>query len=227
MDSKSQGQTIDVVIGGEQLVLLPEKACWLPQHQALLLADLHLGKVNHFRKSGIAVPAAANDRNTEALIQLLRQWQPARCIFLGDLFHSHYNEEWEVMGQVSGHFAACQFELVLGNHDILSPVQYDRHRIRVHRESLQVGKLLLTHHPVEEHTGGYNLAGHLHPGLPLRGKARQSLTLPCFYFGPRGGLLPAFGAFTGLARIRPEPESRVFVVADGKVLDVSQPREYA
>ena len=73
MDSKSQGQTIDVVIGGEQLVLLPEKACWLPQHQALLLADLHLGKVSHFRKSGIAVPAAANDRNTEALIHLLRQ----------------------------------------------------------------------------------------------------------------------------------------------------------
>lgn len=218
---------LEVEMAGERFTLLPQRACWLPTHNTLVVADFHLGKVNHFRKAGIPVPPAASDRNTEALIHLLQQWKPARCIFLGDLFHSHYNEEWEVMGQLTDHFTNCCFELVPGNHDILSRVQYERHRITVHPEMLGLGNLLLTHHPLEQPAGRYNLAGHVHPGITLRGKGRQSLTLPCFYFGKSGGLLPAFGAFTGLARIRPEPESRVFVVVDGRIMDVSQPREYA
>jgi metallophosphoesterase superfamily enzyme len=46
------------------------------------------------------VPAAANNKNTELLISLLQDTKPDRVIFLGDLFHSHYNEEWEVLGQI-------------------------------------------------------------------------------------------------------------------------------
>jgi metallophosphoesterase superfamily enzyme len=66
----------------------------------------------------------------------------------------------------------------------------------------------------------YNFAGHIHPGVSLRGKGRQALTLPCFYFGTNQAYLPAFGKFTGLARITPCKDDRVYVVAEDKVMPV-------
>lgn len=187
----------------------------------LLVADLHFGKINHFRKSGIAVPPKANERNTELLIDLLNKSKPEKAIFLGDLFHSHYNEEWETLGQVLKHFSACAFELVRGNHDIMSALQYERNKIKVIEGELELGPFVLTHEPLKEKRESfYNLAGHIHPGVSLYGKARQAMTLPCFYFGEHQGILPAFGSFTGVARIHPQKGDKVFVLADGKILKV-------
>ena len=48
---------MDIEILDEQFDLYPQKAIfWRTQH-TLLLSDLHLGKINHFRKAGIPVPA--------------------------------------------------------------------------------------------------------------------------------------------------------------------------
>lgn len=208
-----------VEVLSEAVELLPQKALFLKRWKVLLIADLHFGKINHFRKSGIPVPARANDKNSETLISLLQQTKPERVIFLGDLFHSHYNEEWEVVGQIRKHFSACQFELVLGNHDILSAVQYERHQVKVTLNQLQLGRFLLTHEPLTEVPEGcYNLCGHIHPAVQLRGSGRQSVTLPCFYFGSHQAILPAFGSFTGMARIVPRKEDRIFVIADNKLI---------
>jgi uncharacterized protein len=211
-----------IEVSGEQMILLWQKAIWMPLRKTLLVADLHFGKINHFRMAGIPVPAKANDQNTENLIDLLTEAKPERVIFLGDLFHSHYNEEWSVLGQVLKHFSTCQFELVRGNHDILSQLQYERHRIKVHENHLKLGSLHLTHEPrTTANKKDYNIAAHVHPGIRLVGKGRQALALPCFYFGKDQGILPAFGSFTGLAMLAPKKEDRVFVVADGKVQQVN------
>jgi DNA ligase-associated metallophosphoesterase len=212
---------VRAMVNGNELVLLPQKAVYWEAESTLLLADLHLGKINHFRRSGYPVPPRANDANTTQLIDLLNHFKPNRTLFLGDLFHSHYNQEWEVLGQVVKHFSACSFELILGNHDIMSEVQYQRHQLTVHNE-LRVGNLLLTHEPQEpQQAGCYNLAGHIHPGARLVGGAKQSLTLPCFYFGARQGILPAFGSFTGLYRVPVKRNDLVYVVADGEVVKVA------
>lgn len=209
-----------VEISGEVFELLHHKAIYWPEKKALLLADLHLGKINHFRKSGIPLPSKANDRNIEMLIDLIHLVKPERILCLGDLFHSYYNPEWEVFGEVLRHFDYISFELIIGNHDIMSDWQYERKGIRVHQE-LVIGPFVLTHHPLENVAPGYyNLAGHIHPGVCLFGRGRQALTLPCFYFGRNQALLPAFGVFTGLARIKPQKEDRVFVIVEDKVLDV-------
>lgn len=211
--------TID--IHGHSFELLPQKALYWDSQSTLLVADLHLGKINHFRKSGYPVPPKANEENTTVLIDLLNKYKPKRTLFLGDLFHSHYNEEWEVLGQVTRHFAACSFELIQGNHDIMSSLQYQRHQVHVH-PTLLVDNLLLTHEPMEMiPEGQYNLAGHIHPGARLVGGGKQALTLPCFYFGKRQGILPAFGSFTGLYRMQIKKDDRVFVIAEKKVIDVS------
>lgn len=208
----------------KQLELLPQKAMFIPSANTLLLADLHFGKVNHFRKAGVPVPAKANDKNAADLIDLLQTIKPARVIFLGDLFHSYYNNEWEVVGQILRHFPACTFELVQGNHDIMSPLQYQRYGIEIHRQVLMCEGFALSHEPLD-HPDGYNLAGHVHPGARLRGNGRQSLVLPCFYFGEHGALLPAFGAFTGLQPVRFKKDDTAFVVVEGKVIQVQKTPE--
>jgi DNA ligase-associated metallophosphoesterase len=212
---------MDIEILNEPMQLFPQKAVYWKNREILLLADLHLGKVNHFRKSGFAVPAKANERNVELLVELINLTNPKRIICLGDLFHSHYNPEWEVFGEMVKHFSFISFELVLGNHDIMSERQYERKGIHLHEE-LKIGPFLMTHHPLTEiDADSYNIAGHIHPGIHLRGKGRQSITLPCFYFGERQAYLPAFGSFTGLAIIAPQKQDKVFVVAENKVMPVS------
>lgn len=207
-------------IQNEKISLLPQRAIYWEAKRILLLADLHLGKVNHFRKAGVPVPLKANEKNVEVLIELIQLTKPERVIFLGDLFHSHYNDEWEVFGQVLRNFPEVSFELVVGNHDILSDHQYQKLGITLHQE-LRLDPFLLTHHPLEEYTGDlYNLAGHVHPGARLVGKGKQGLTLPCFHFGKQQGLLPAFGVFTGLARIVPKKEDQVFIIVENKILKV-------
>jgi DNA ligase-associated metallophosphoesterase len=212
---------MDVQILDEQFALCPQKAILWKSQSTLLLSDLHLGKINHFRKAGIPVPSKANDHNLEIFIDLINTCKPSRVVCLGDLFHSHYNDEWEVFGEVVKHFSGIRFELVLGNHDIMGKYQYLRKGITLHN-SLRIGKFILTHHPMNEIPDeSYNIAGHIHPGVSLRGKGRQSMTLPCFYFGNNQAYLPAFGKFTGLAMIAPRKDDKVYIVAENKVMFVS------
>ena len=213
----------EIKIFNETLELWPQKAVLWKKRNLLFIADLHLGKINHFRKSGIPVPSKANDRNLELLIDVLNITKPERVICLGDLFHSHYNPEWEVFGEVVKHFGNISFELVLGNHDIMSRIQYARKGIILH-DTLRLDPFIFTHHPLPEiEMQCYNIAGHIHPGVNLRGKGKQSLTLPCFYFGQCAGLLPAFGMFTGLAKIRPKKEDKIFVIVEDKIMEVNSP----
>jgi hypothetical protein len=54
--------------------------------------------------------------------------------------------------------------------------------------------------------------------VALSGNGR-ALTLPCFYFGRDYALLPAFGEFTGTAVVRPRTGERVFVLAEGEIIE--------
>ena len=67
----------------------------------------------------------------------------------------------------------------------------------------------LCHHP-RPRRGAYVLAGHLHPCVGIGGRAFDHLRLPCFWLGDDVGVLPAFGAFTGMHPIRAGASDRVF-----------------
>jgi metallophosphoesterase superfamily enzyme len=71
--------------------------------------------------------------------------------------------------------------------------------------------------------GRYVLAGHLHPAYRLAGR-RDAVRLPCFWFGAKVGVLPAFGDFTGARAISPAAGDRVFVVAGDRVIAVPERR---
>jgi DNA ligase-associated metallophosphoesterase len=205
----------------EEFLLLPEKAIFWKNYNILLIADLHLGKVSHFRKAGIPVPRSAKRATLDKVEDLLLRYLPSQIMILGDLFHSEYNQAWLAFNDLLERYLDVEFILVEGNHDILEKSLYENSRLTVIPGLLQKPPFIFSHEPLETvHEGLYNLCGHIHPGVKMVGKARQSMRLPCFYFGDNTGILPAFGTFTGCATIQPLKGESVFVVGKDQVLCV-------
>jgi len=215
LESKS---TLNTTIANQNMHLLSEKAIYLPIHDVLIVSDLHFGKIEHFRKNGIALPASAARQDIRKLEKLIRKVDAGEVVFLGDLFHSDYNNAWPAFKIMLELFPSIQFHLILGNHDILDESLYEGMKLSY---EMEIDNLLLTHEPMDVIVEDkYNLCGHIHPGVKLKGKGKQSLRIPCFYFGKHTGILPSFGTFTGTHVIKPVEEDRVFVVQDGIVLEV-------
>jgi DNA ligase-associated metallophosphoesterase len=214
-------------VGGQRLALLPEKAAWWPARQALLVADAHLGKAVSFRRLGVPVPEATTTETLSRLSELVERHGARRIVFLGDFLHSAHAHAASTLGALAAwreRHEGLHLTLVRGNHDAHAGDPPAWARMEVVDEPLHVDGLALCHHPVA-HDGAYVLAGHLHPGIVLGGRPHDHVRLPCFWFGARVGVLPAFGAFTGLKTIRPAPGERVFAVADAAVLPLPGAQE--
>lgn len=205
---------------GHRMILGSEKVIFLPDLSTLLIADLHLGKVAHFRKAGIGIPLESYKEDYRVLNDVLIHYGPNKIVIVGDLFHSIYNNDWENFIEFLSVFSEKQFILVKGNHDVMSDVRYASSNLTL-VEDYTIGDLIITHEPLEEiQEKKYNLYGHLHPGVRIKGRSKQSLRLPCFYFENNFGIMPAFGRFTGLALQTPTVETEVFVIAEEKVISL-------
>ena len=208
----------------QDLLLLPQKAIYWRQENALIAADVHLGKVGHFRKAGIAVPRDMEQDDLAMLSDLIHEHKPCKIIFLGDFFHSDLNSDWDWFVLWRSQFPKLQIILVKGNHDIIQDKHYLQLGI-VLAEKLSLGPFLMTHHPLQDPAarpeGGYVLCGHIHPGVNLVGRGRQSITLPCFAFGKNQAILPSFGRFTGKVAIRSLKNDNIFGVLKDKVIAIN------
>jgi len=198
-------------------MLHPSGAVFWVEKSMLLVSDVHLGKVSHFRKFGAAVPQRAMHKNYLLLDEVSEYFEPQEICFLGDLFHSVVNKEWNLFHDWVSR-TAIKMILVAGNHDIISPLKYEGLGIEVIDELLLDG-FLLTHHR-EEREGFFNFSGHIHPAIRLKGKGRQSLRLPCFFKSQDQMILPAFGEFTGTHVLRKEKENEVYAIADAAVIKI-------
>ncbi len=184
------------------------------------MSDLHLGKVEHFRRHGIAVPAGAAQKTLQNTRSLLQKYRPDELLILGDLFHSTLNSSFGDMQRFREEFAACQFILVEGNHDILDASLYRQLNIQVFSERLLEG-CRFTHHPDPVPEGNLmNVCGHLHPAVNIRGKGRQSVTLPCFFKRESQFILPAFGYFTGKSLVEKNENTSIFAIAGQEIIQV-------
>jgi DNA ligase-associated metallophosphoesterase len=208
---------------GQTLHLLPQKAIYWEQQKALIVADVHFGKVGHFRKAGIAVPRDMEQSDLATLSDLIHEYRPEKLLFLGDLFHSDMNNDWDWFILWRSQFPGLQIILVRGNHDIIADSNYHQLNIELH-DQLLMEPFLMLHHPLPDeqlqNADGYVFCGHIHPGVNLSGRGRQSVTLPCFAFGSRQAILPSFGKFTGKVAIRSQKTDRIFAVLKDKVVAI-------
>ena len=75
-----------------------------------------------------------------------------------------------------------------------------------------------TGYAVKHRWSSYFFSGHIHPGIRIQGAGKQSLCFPCFYFGKKYAVLPAFSRFTGVAMIYPEAEEQVFAIVNQELI---------
>ncbi len=193
-------------------------ACYWEEQDVILLADVHLGKSAHFRKHGMAVPSQADDNEYDKLNDVIELFKPSRIWFLGDLFHSYQNAEWHFFEQWV-RMQSIEIVLVMGNHDVISRNQFEKLGV-VTVEQLQMGTMLLTHHPIEQ-KGVFNIAGHIHPAVKLTGVGRQRMKIPCYFCTEYGMVLPAYGDFTGTYVLKPKKGDRIFGCVEDQVLELS------
>lgn len=184
-------------LGQTSWVLDYRKAAYLPNHQLLLLSDVHLGKVQHFRKNGIAVPQQAAQQNLTLMQALITTYKPASILFLGDLFHSQNNVEHQLLAQLHAVHPEIELLLVPGNHDSAMLQQLPSY-LQPTNVYHQIDKIIFSHHPPENpHPNHFHCYGHLHPAVEVRGSARQRLKFPSFLYTDSALVMPAFGNFTG------------------------------
>jgi uncharacterized protein len=210
---------LDVRVGGTVLRLLAQRAVYLPEHQTLLVADVHIGKAVSFRRLGVPVPGGTTSETLDRLSSALTTCGAQHIVFLGDLLHSARGRARATTDAVANWRKAnanIELTLIRGNHDSHAGDPPADWHVRCVNGPLMLGGLALAHHP-EPVTDAYVLAGHIHPAVRVGGRAHDSLRLPCFHFGPHVGVLPAFGAFTGMHVMARGATDRVFVIAGDAV----------
>jgi DNA ligase-associated metallophosphoesterase len=210
-----------ITIREEELILAKERALFLPQEQLLAISDLHLGKAAHFRKAGLQVPSTLAQSDLNRLSSLLGQYQPQTLLINGDMFHHELNTDIDDFERWKEQYSSLKFVLVKGNHDKLDEKQYLKLGIEIHEQSYCTQNFCFIHDAVKcKEENLYPISGHIHPGVTVWGKAKQSLKFPCFYFGKDYAVMPAFSAFTGLSLVKPKVNEQVYAITPTKVVKV-------
>ena len=212
-----------LVLHNHPLTLLPEKAVYLPQHAALLVSDVHLGKSETFQHFGIPIPSQVNQATLQRLQQAQARTQAQRLFILGDLFHAWAGMVDEVIDGWLKFLAATQLEahLILGNHDRGLADDLSQFSLTCYTTPIDLDAIILSHEPlpVSDAMPGLNICGHVHPCVQLGGKGDR-LRLPCFYWEAQLNrlTLPAFGDFTGGYTVTMGRETVAYAIADDSII---------
>jgi len=211
----------------QHLWLSAERCIFWEEEKSLIVSDLHFGKTGHFRKSGIAVPQNVFKEDLQRLVAQIQHFQPKHLIVVGDFFHSNANKELELFKKWREDFPGISIHLIKGNHDILQEDWYTSCDIKLNEAEMNISDFTFIHDITSRisvngqlSTANYFFSGHIHPGIRISGAGKQSLCFPCFYFGKRYAVLPAFSRFTGVALIEPEENENVFAIVQNKIVQL-------
>ena len=197
--------------------LLPEKAAFSPASATLLVADAHVGKAVSFRALGVPVPRGTTSGTLARSIGADAAHRRAALVFLGDFLHSarrmprRRSARWRAGAPRTGR---STLTLVRGNHDDRAgdPPASWASRSSTSRSRWAASRCATTR---ARSPASYVLAGHLHPCVSVGARLRH---LRCRVSLRRAvGVLPAFGAFTGMHPVPRGTGDRVFAIADGVV----------
>src|SRR4051794_20371442 len=214
---------IECEVVGEKLSLLPERVVYWAARKTLFVADFHLGKAASFRKAGIPLPSGSTTENVQRLERAVAHTRAKSVVFLGDFLHSADGRAPRTFDKFASWRQSredVEVTLVRGNHDKKAGDPPQAWNVKCIEAGETLGPFVLNHEPGPSR-GGYALSGHIHPAVRLSAPGEKSIRLPCFWFGARYGVLPAFGAFTGNAEVLPRRGDQVFVIAEEEVLKVA------
>lgn len=167
---------------GQHLIALPSGALHWPAQDALLVADLHLGKSERMaRRGGALLPPYETQATLDRLIADLHSTATGRLVALGDSFDDDAAASAlspDARATLDKITARRETLWITGNHDPQAPGRPD----------LTLSGLTLRHIAAQ----GPDISGHYHPKITLAGRR-----LPAFLIGSDHVILPAYGAYTG------------------------------
>ena len=234
-------------IDENNFIVSPERVLYWEDRKTLIIADLHAGKTGHFRKSGIAIPQKVFREDLQRLLTQVLFFKAEELIIVGDFSHSNSNQELDLFVRWRHDISSLKISLVKGNHDILQDKWYEEAQIEINDWELGIGSFLFRHDLLKTRKENKELAmgnrqlatvnrqlaisnkksetryifsGHIHPGISIRGPAKQSLHFPCFYFADNYCVLPAFSRFTGTHGIDPQKGENVFAIVENQIMQV-------
>lgn len=211
---------LSIDVQGERLLLLPQAAVYWEDRRCLLIADPHFGKGASFRRQGVPVPEGTTASDLERVNRLIRHWSANRLIVLGDFFHGPEGLTPGTRDRIRrwrSRLPEIVLTVVGGNHDRRCRSVFKALGLPELVDVLDMGPFRLLHETGEA-DGRYVLAGHLHPGLRVSLSPGDRRAFPCFVFGRRRAVLPAFGSFTGLGSFQPSGADQLFLTVDGRVV---------
>jgi DNA ligase-associated metallophosphoesterase len=210
---------VKLEIAGEELIAHPERALIWPAAQTAFIADLHLGKGEIFRRSGIPIPEGSTLTDLARIASLIVEFDLQRIVLLGDFLHGPSSgasthakmfREWRTMRD------SLEFIVVAGNHDRRAAGRELVDAVDWQTEGYELGPFACCHHPCEVESR-FVLSGHLHPVVFLHGSHRERLRMPVLWLQSHCAVLPSFGSFTGGALIEPSQGDRLYAMAAGRV----------
>lgn len=208
---------MELLLGDQKLLLLPERVVWLPENQSMVIADFHLDKAAHFRNNGLPIPDQELSFSLEILQKLISQFSPEQVVILGDLIHDKKGEEFEGLMGLSK--MVHKWLLITGNHDKQLNSSMFPSNWQLKREA-KWGNIHLIHGDQSLPSSGFSLSGHLHPGYKLKMEF-SSHVFPAFILKENRHLvLPAFGKFTGLNVKASKISDDAFIIHSGKIYPI-------
>jgi len=176
--------------------VIADRAAVLPDADALVLADLHLGRDS---TSAVELPMGERADVLDRIATLLDEYEPATVVLAGDVLHSFATVPPDVPATVGGlegmvHDAGADLRVLAGNHDTMlaslvgGPVEGARR--------LSDGTVVVHGHDVPALAADRYVVGHEHPAIVIEG-ARRPCALDCDdqYRGASVLVLPAFSRF--------------------------------
>lgn len=217
-----------LAVAGTELELRPERAVWWPERKAVMVADPHFGKTAVFRAAGLPLPEGETAADLERMGRLLDATGAERLWILGDFFHGRAGREAAGVAAALARWRegrpGLEILLLEGNHDRGAGPPPEEWRVERGGVERREGPFRLRHFPPEAGEAGgegFLVCGHLHPAVSLREPGGARWRAPCFLLAAAGHLvLPAFGSFTGTARVRPQSGDRVWAVTAESVVEV-------
>ena len=205
-----------IIAGETTCVLMPERALFAPACGTLLIADMHLGKVEAFAAAGAPVPVAVEDELLHRVERAVERSGATRLVIVGDMLHAGIGITASLIERVASCIARSRVPwlLVPGNHDRAIARVARECAIEVCETTLDLDWAIARHEPATT-PGRLTISGHLHPATHV-GPRGFAVKLPAFWVLPNLIVLPAFTRFAAGGGPRPRA-AEAFVIADDRV----------
>jgi uncharacterized protein len=212
--SRAQALIAESVLLDSRLALFHERENWLA------VADLHFGYELSQRVAGRLVPFWGMESIETRLCQLLRDYDPATLILLGDLVHDKTAAE-EFFSFVTRLRAQCEVVLLAGNHDAQIKCQTSKlkHFNIDLRDFFATDRFEFHHGDCERKQNGLvQIVGHFHPAATLHDGAGLRLRFPALVQESGCWILPAFSPWAAGSEWTEREQSQIWLCTPHRIL---------